>query len=207
MLIIFPAAAAYFVIKGIGAQQKASSPLVASSNATAAAGNAPPNGMPASPSPPTSADALGAAPAVFYDPRLDSYDDDDGPMSATVRAVASADGTAPSVGDYDGNVTQNDSGQDNPSSDLWRARQRGGYGAKLMSIWDDLCDVDYISPSPSVQFPFQPPGMIRQDNDPRLNRQPWARDVGFMATDPTQVFETDGDGIPSAGNDEESEDD
>ncbi len=179
MLIIFPALAAFFAAKGIGDAEKAKSATVRSSNAAAAAGNSPDNGMPSSPSP--DADSL-----VYDD------EDEDGAMAGTVRAVSAADGRSPGLVGFDDSLTQEDSGQDNPRSDAWRRHGRGSrQSRRLDGIWDDVCESDYISPSPSVQYMFQAPGMFRQDNNPNLNRQPWARDQSFQQTDPSQLFETD----------------
>jgi hypothetical protein len=167
-----------------------------SNNAVSASGIAPAV-MPASPAPPPSIGNVASS-----QPTAPSSDDgDDGAMSDTAQAVQSSFmGNEPSVGpqsgDFDSNETQSSSGADNAASNMWRmnTKNNGGINRILDRIWSECLDVDYVSAQPGVAFYYQPPGVSRQDWNPNLNNQPWARNRSFTMTDPTSSFETEDDG-------------
>ena len=165
--------------------------------------------MLASPSPATTSPGY-AAPSTVS-PASDDEDDDGSPdttgMAATLAATSSASQASPEVGDFDQNVTQENSGSDNAGTELWRNPKAGRWNRYLNEIWDEVLDVDYVSPSPSVQYMFQPPPMRREDNNPRFNNQPWTYNTSFQATDPTQYFETDPSNSAIPSTDEDTGDD
>lgn len=188
MLILF-ALGSFLALKGY-AQAKpgpsgvaAANAINAASIAAAASGNAPTNAMLADPSP----DGAAAA-----DADVDSeFEDDSGPMFATLASVAQASSDS-APGMFDQNVTQETSGINNAGSHLWKPPLAGRQWNRVLNeVWDEVLDVDYISAQPGIAFPFQAPHMTRQDNNPNFNRQPWARSQAFQTTDPTSEFETD----------------
>jgi hypothetical protein len=195
-MLIIMILASYFVVKGVQKQQAAAitsssqAAIAVAGDAVALSGTAPTNGNPANPG---SSQAGGVGLSV-------GDDDSDGAMSDTVLAVAAASNDT--VGSFDMNETQSASGMDNAGSGAWRPPLAGlKWNRVLLETWEDVLDCDYISAQPSTQFPFIPPGMPRQDNNPNLNRQPWARNQSFQATDPSQYFDADSDGVPAVTND------
>lgn len=182
--------------------------------ATAGAGTAPSTGMPASPAP-VAMDASQAG-APVSSSGDDTDDNDDGAMSGTANAVSGAftDTTdiASGLGNFDTNETQSTSGADNAASGAYRSMSRGmgqNYNRVLDRIWNECLDVDYMSSQPgNAIHRFNAPGVQRQDWNPSLNNQPWARNKSFQGTDPTSYFETDDMGItPSIDNDSDDEPD
>lgn len=217
-MIIF-AVLSFIGIK-IAAQAQASQTTAATAAATSAgnsqasAGNAPTNFMPASPAPIATDPSQAQAPVASTDDG--SGDDDDGAMSGTAAAVSGAftDTTdiASGLGNFDTNETQSSSGSDNAASDSYRSLSRGkgqNYNRVLDRLWNECLDVDYMCSQPGVAaHRFHAPGVQRQDWNPSLNNQPWARNQSFAGTDPTSYFETDDMGItPSIDNDSDDEPD
>lgn len=49
----------------------------------------------------------------------------------------------------------------------------------VKNVWDELTDVEYVSPQPGIRYRFGPPVSPRADNDPRLNNQPWYHGSNF----------------------------
>lgn len=205
MLILF-ALGSFLALKGY-AQAKpgpsgvaAANAINAASIAAAASGSGPSNAMLADPSP-------DGTPAASQD--VDSeFEDDGGPMGATLSAVGSASSDS-DPGMFDQNVTQETSGINNAGSHLWKPPLAGRQWNRVLNeVWDDVLDVDYISAQPGIAFPFTAPHMTRQDNNPNFNRQPWARSQAFQQVDPTSEFETDGIDDPRVpAYDEDSEGD
>lgn len=180
----------------------------ASLAASQASGVAPANGMPSSPSPQV---PLGTTIAQNMNMGGDD-DSDDGAMTATVMATSISEGPEPRVMSdqslFDTNETQATSGQDNPHSMAFRVQgyPKNNKSSKMDEIWKDACDASYISSQPGIQNYFHAPGIQRQDWNPSLNDQPWARNTSFKSSnDPTSHFDTDEDGIPSVSNYDEED--
>lgn len=189
--------AGYFTLKGINNAKGGLTPpspdqaSAVARNAISISGSAPDNGQSASPS---GAMLTGES----YD------DDDDGSMSDTVAMTDQASGD--SMDGVDINQTQANSGSNTAVTAAWHPPvAMKGYNRVLDRVWDDVLDVDYISPSPEVQFRFNPPPSFRQDNKSRFNNQPWARSMAFQGSDPTAHFETDEDNpmVPAYSEDED----
>lgn len=178
----------------------------ASLAASNASGVAAPNGMPASPSPQANS-------SISQGVNVGDDDNDDGAMTATVMSTQMSESPEPMVMSdqslWDQNETQATSGQDNPHSQAFRTQgyPRNNKSNRMDRIWRDACETAYISSQPGIQNYFHAPGMTRQDWNPALNDQPWARNTSFKrSNDPTSDFETDDDGIPSVSNyDEDGE--
>lgn len=214
MILLFWGLAAFGGIKLYGQYKNSSLSEITQSlvaevkTVTAGSGTAPANGNPASPTLASQSGAAVATPTVSGDA---DDDGDDGAMTATVAAVTgqvmgngpTASQIAPGAGDFDINETQDSSGSENAGSQLWRQAAQGPKGSHnitLNRLWREVLDVDYISSQPGIIYRHAPPPMTRQDWNPSLNNQPWARNTAFQATDPSSYWdEESGDSDDDSG--------